>query len=204
MKRVIFIILLLFVILAGYGQFFKGGIRIGFTGSQISGDDLAGFHKFGAYTGLYANFLFPQNEKWGMQGELNFIMKGSSKFLRPSKDGDIGQQYILTMLYTETPVLIKYSPVHWLALELGPAFNFLFYSQEKDSNGEMPARQPFRIFELAGIGGISLFFKEHYGVNFRYSNSLMPVRIPAANYSSFRMKKKQFNSSLAFSFYYQF
>lgn len=207
MKKIIItsILLSFFSIFVGYGQFFKGGVRLGFTGSQISGDELSGFHKFGGYSGLYVNFAFPNNTRWKLQAELNFIMKGSSRFLRSNKDGEItGQQYILTMLYTETPVLIKFSPVPYLELELGPAFNFLFYEQENDSNGKMPSRQPFRIFELAGIAGVSVFFKEHYGINFRFSNSILPVRIPGANYSNYKMTKKQFNSTLAFSLYYQF
>jgi len=107
-------------------------------------------------------------------------------------------------LYTETPFLVKYAPAKWFELELGPSINFLFYSAEKDSNGKLPGRQPFRIFELAGVGGISFFIKEHYGVNLRYSNSILPVRVPDGEHSQYRIKRKQFNSSIAFSLYYQF
>ena len=30
----------------------RGGVRIGLTTSQISGDDLRGYHQFGGYAGL--------------------------------------------------------------------------------------------------------------------------------------------------------
>ena len=34
---------------------FYGGVRVGFTASQISGDDLTGFHKVGAHAGGFVN-----------------------------------------------------------------------------------------------------------------------------------------------------
>jgi len=204
MKRITTTLFFIFIVLICHGQAFKGGVRVGFTGSQISGDALSGFNKFGAYTGVFTNFPISKNQHWKIQAEINFIMKGSSKFLVANNENVVSNQYILTMLYTETPFLVKYAPAKWFELELGPSINFLFYSAEKDSNGKLPGRQPFRIFELAGIGGISFFIKEHYGVNLRYSNSILPVRVPDGEHSQYRIKRKQFNSSIAFSLYYQF
>jgi hypothetical protein len=204
MKKNLLIIFFSIILFSLQGQSFKGGVRLGFSSSQISGDELAGFNKFGAYTGIFTNFPISKNMQWKIQAELNFIMKGSSMFLRANADNEVPNQYILTMLYTETPFLVKYSPKPWVELELGPAINFLFYSHEKDSNGKIPARQRFRIFELAGIGGISFIVKENFGINLRYSNSLLPVRVPDGNHSQYRMRYKQFNSVLTCSLFYQF
>ena len=52
----------------------RGGVRIGLTTSQISGDNLSGYHQFGAYAGLYVSFPLTQNWKWMIQPEINFNM----------------------------------------------------------------------------------------------------------------------------------
>lgn len=185
-------------------QNFKGGLRVGFTGTQISGDKLSGFNKMGAYAGGFVNWVFPNHDKWALQAEINFIMKGSSKFLVADKDNNIGDKYVLTLYYTETPILAKYRIIKGLEVEFGHSINFLIYGVEKDANGKIPARQPFRLCELSAIGGISYLFKEHYGLNLRYSNSILPVRVNDGNHSNYRLDRKQFNSAIAFSFFYQF
>lgn len=204
MKKTLLLLTLLFSLHLVEGQVFKGGVRLGFTGSQISGDDLSGFNKMGAYAGGFVNFPIAKNDKWFMQLELNFMMKGSSRFLFADKEGNIPQKYVLTMLYTETPLLVKFRPARWFEAELGPAIGFLCHSSEKDANGVMPARQGFRIFELSGVVGISFIIKEHFGLNLRWSSSLIPVRVPDGKHSQYRISKKQYNDALAFSLYYQF
>ena len=59
---------------------FYGGVRVGFTASQISGDDLAGFHKVGAAAGLFINHTIIPSGKLKMQLELDFMMKGSHSY----------------------------------------------------------------------------------------------------------------------------
>ena len=204
MKKIILIILLFTCITGVIAQNFKGGLRVGFTGTQISGDKLSGFNKMGAYAGGFVNWPFPNHGKWALQMEINFIMKGTSKFLIADKENYIGDKYVLTMCYTETPILAKYRLIKGLEVEFGPSINFLFYAVEKDANGKMPARQPFRLCELSVIGGMTYLFKEHYGLNLRYSNSILPVRVNDGNHSDYRLDRKQFNSAIAFSFFYHF
>ncbi len=204
MKRNILILIFCLLSVSVVAQNFKGGLRVGFTGTQISGDDLSGFNKMGAYAGGFVNWRFPNQPKWAVQMEINFIMKGSSKFLIADKDGNIGDKYVLTMCYTETPFLAKFNIIKGLEIELGPSINFLVYAVEKDANGIIPGRQQFRLGELSAIGGITYLFKEHYGINLRYSQSIIPVRVNDGYHGDYRMNKKQFNSAIAFSLFYQF
>lgn len=185
-------------------QNFKGGLRAGFTATQISGDDLSGFHKMGAYAGGYVQWRFVQNEHWALQPEINFVMKGSSTFLKADKNGNIGNKYVLTLYYAEVPVLVKYQIINGLEVELGPTFGVLFAETEKDANGKMPARMPFRRFELCAMGGVSYLIKEHYGISLRYAQTLLPVRVVDGEHSAYRIEKKQFSSEIAFSVFYQF
>ena len=185
-------------------QNFRGGLRVGLTTTQMSGDELGGFHKLGAYAGGFVNWRFVQNEHWAIQLEINFVMKGSSAFLKADKNGNIGQKYVLTLYYMEVPFLAKYRIVKGLEVEFGPVFSVLLHGVEKDANGVMPGRMPFRFYEIALMGGVSYLFKEHYGLSLRYVNSIVPVRVNDGNHSMRYLTKKQFSSELAFSFFYQF
>lgn len=181
---------------------FKGGVRAGFTATQISGDDLTGFHKLGAYAGAFVNYPLSDNLKWKIQPELDFVMKGSHTFYSSGNNASISQKYALNIGYCEVPLLVKWQPVNNFEIEFGPAFGVLLYQRETNSNGVMRYRPNFRQFEFSAMGGVSYLLKEHYGISLRYSNSIIPVRIPT--WAVNRRIKKQFNSVLAISFYYQF
>ena len=186
-------------------QHFCGGVRAGISMSQISGDDLSGFHKLGAYAGGYVQWRFIQSERWALQPELNFNMKGSSSYLKADKNGNlVGQKYVLSLYYLEVPLLVKFRPFKGMDIELGPSFGVLFAETERDANGIMPARMPFRYLELSGLAGVSYLIKEHYGISFRYAHSLIPVRVHDGHHSYYRLDRKQYNSTLLLSFFYQF
>ena len=182
---------------------FKGGVRAGITATQISGDDLSGFNKLGGYAGVYVSFPIHQNGKWFIQTELNFMMKGSAIFTRGVDDPNIGRRYNLTLFYTETPFIVKYKMYKGLEFELGPTFNFLFAYREMGDEGSLKNIRPkFSIFELSILAGVNYLFKEHWGVSFRYTNSLLPVRKP--NWIVNKKFRLQYNTALALSLYYQF
>ncbi|MDL2297348.1 PorT family protein [Bacteroidales bacterium OttesenSCG-928-B11] len=203
MKKIIILcaILLACSHLFSQGSGIRGGVRAGATTSQISGDDLSGFHKLGAYAGVFANIPFP-NERWKFQMELNFIMKGSSRFVKASDDPNAVQKYVLNLFYIELPLLIKYNAFRNFDIELGPTINFLMGSREVDLGGQIMGRPPFRFFEFCILGGVSYSFNEHWSINLRYTNSIIPVRIP--DWAYYRSVKKQFNSAFALSGVFQF
>ncbi len=179
----------------------RGGARIGLTTSQISGDDLTGFHQFGAYAGLYVTFPLTQNWKWMIQPEINFNMKGSHTYF--PKGLQEGQQtYSLSLYYIEIPLMFRWNCYKGLILELGPSFNINVFHQEK-FDGEVDTHvEPFRWYEVAVTAGVNYLFKDHYGIFFRFTSSIVPVRIPYSVNN--RLIKKQFNDALMIGFYYQF
>jgi hypothetical protein len=203
-KRVLLALLIVVLAIGGQAQNFRGGLRAGFTATQMSGDELSGFHKLGAYAGGFVNWRFVQNDHWAIQPEINFVMKGSSTFLRPDKNGNIGNKYVLTLYYIEVPALVKYRIIKGLEVEFGPTFGVLFAATEKDANGKMPGRMPFRRFELCGMAGVSYTFKEHYGISLRFVQTAIPVRVNDGYHSQQYLTKKQFSTEIAFSLFYQF
>ena len=179
----------------------RGGVRIGLTTSQISGDNLSGFHQFGGYAGLYVTFPLTQNWKWMIQPELNFNMKGSHTYFPKGLQAGV-QTYSLSLYYLEVPLLIRWNCYKGLILELGPSFNVKVFHQEKFDGDADPHVQPFRWYEVAATAGVNYLFKEHYGIFFRFTSSIVPVRVP--NNVTNHLIKKQFNDAMMLGFYYQF
>ncbi|MDR2979193.1 MAG: PorT family protein [Bacteroidales bacterium] len=180
----------------------KGGVRAGGTASQISGDDLSGFHKLGGYAGVFANIPLSQNENWKFQMELNFIMKGSNMYVSGLNNPNIGRKYTLNLFYLEVPFLFKFMPFRNFDIELGPTFNILFGYRESNEAGKIVGRPAFKFYEFSILGGISYTIKEKWGISLRYSNSIIPVRKPTWVYD--RRVNNQFNSTFALSATYQF
>lgn len=179
----------------------KGGVRVGLATSQISGDDLEGFHQFGVYAGGYALFPLSQNWKWMVQPELNFNMKGSHTYYPKGMDA-YSQTYSLRLCYLEVPVMFKWDCYKGIIIEAGPQFGVNVYHREK-INGDVDEHvQAFRWWEFSYVVGLSYILKEHYGFYFRYTGSFIPVRVPDNVYN--RLQNKQFNSVMMFGFYYQF
>lgn len=190
---------------------FRGGIRIGFTGSQITKDGFPfqGYNKFGAFGGVFVNVPVSKNGKWRLQPELNFIMKGckhSPKFDSSGYIvGTIQDLYVLELMYGEIPLLVKWNIIKGLELEVGPSFGVLFKNMDVEKvNGFINKGAPaFFRFEFAGVIGISYRFHNHWGVSIRYENSLLPVRRPRAVHWLY-VTSGQYNETFCFSVYYQF
>ena len=149
MKRFIpfFLLIIGFLTLNAQNEsLFKGGVRAGCSITQISGDDLSGFHKLGAYAGLFANVTIDRNQDWKFQMELNFIMKGSKTYTPPKSEFP---QFIykLNLYYIEVPLLFKYVGLSNLEFEFGPAINILFSYKETENNYPIIGRLKFSILK---------------------------------------------------------
>ncbi|MCR4966068.1 MAG: PorT family protein [Bacteroidales bacterium] len=208
-KTILFLCLLTLsvsMLQAQKGQF-KGGIRAGLTTSQISGDDLTGFHKVGATAGLFANVDLTDNDNLKLQMGLDFTMKGSHT--HTPKNQVAYDYYVLNLGYLEIPVLLQWRFAHitirglhdfWF--EFGPMFGVNLYAKERNASGPILFRPEFRRLELSACAGLSYMFNEHHALNFRFSNTIIPVRIP--DWAVNRRIRKQFNTVLAICYMYQF
>lgn len=215
MKKLIVCLAIFAVVLSAVAQEkpevsrFYGGVRVGFTASQISGDDLSGFHQLGASAGLFVNHAIVSSGKLKLQLELDFTMKGSHSYTPPKQQYET-EFYSLRLGYVEMPLLLEWAVGKWtmwgkpfqFELEVGPAFGVVVLQKEWEGTGLIVGRPPFRRFEFSGMAGLSIKIADHHSVNLRYSNSLLPVRIPTWVYG--RVIKKQFNSLIITSYCYQF
>lgn len=200
MKKSIFIALI-FILTAftiqAQGRF-KAGLKAGISTSQVHGDTYEGFHKFGFDGGATLNAKI--NEKWKAQFEILFIQKGS-KFIGDANKGD-ARFYLMHLNYIEVPILLQYEHKKFV-LEIGPGIGYLINSIEQDQYGDIINAIPFYSTEVSGSIGINYQIYKNLGINWRFTNSITPIRNFASGASTVG-NPGQRNNVLAFTLTYTF
>ncbi|MFY8078105.1 MAG: outer membrane beta-barrel protein [Flavobacteriales bacterium] len=157
-------------------QAFKAGISFGMTTSQISGDGLGGWDKFGMTGGAFVSA--PLSSKNGFRIGLNYADKGS----RTKRDTLNFNTFAYRLRYIEVPV--QYS------FQNGP-FTFLtgvYYGrlikQDILANAltydVIPA---FRNYDVGITFGATLQMGDHFFIEGRFSSSMIPTR-PSPNFAN--------------------
>jgi hypothetical protein len=182
---------------------FHGGGYVGMSTSQLSGDNSAGFNRIGLYAGTFVNVHVSPRSL--LQLELSYIMKGSRDVSKT-----MGLIYASNLQYFEAPLLYKFSfngiasgnkifgaIFRHLELETGPAIGWLIKSDsvERDSYRKYndPNMQPWSKIDLSVMAGLNIKIVEHFKVNVRFSQSVLPVRRPKSGIH-YRLNYGQYNS----------
>jgi len=188
-------------------QNFAGGIILGLSTSQVSGDDLGGFNKAGLLAGFFANKSL--SPLLSFQMEMTYIQKGSnnpnmnnSEHLQDYEKPDISSSYI------EIPLLLKYHQSAVLKIEGGIQFANLIKAYYNDTYGEISTTtiDPFIDYDIGLLIGMDYKFSANLSLNTRISNSILPIGEEDYNhpttYNSTR--KGKYNSVLSFAIHYNF
>ncbi len=91
-----------------YSQSFIGGLTGGFTTSQVDGDEHSGFHRIGAYGGMFVT-RFDNNNPFAHTIELAFSQKGAASS---------NHSFKTTIGYVDVNYTLQVRPHYWL-----PAFS---------------------------------------------------------------------------------
>jgi len=161
------IILLLMVFLYSSvlkAQEFKGGILLGFCASQMDGDKLKGFNKFGPTAGIFVNRKF--TEKWGGQFEIRYNQKGAANVKAE-------ETYKVRLNYVEIPFLASYNFTKYLKCELGLVPSILISSKALIVTYDTYPKM--QTFDLPIAFGLNYSLTKKIDVNIRYSYSTFPV-----------------------------
>jgi len=198
MRKNIIFIFFLFIIPFAYSQNFKSGILAGISPSQVAGDGFAGFNKWGITGGMFVKYDF--TEKYAAQFEMNFIQKGAKKTARPDEGDNV--YYDLRLNYIEVPILLKYK---WkkFVFETGISAGILINYKEDDGVSPLNSLPPFLKYDIGALIGIDYYFSDKFSINWRASNSFLPIR----NYSknpTFIYQYAQLNTVVCFTLRYQF
>ena len=177
-------------------QDFGGGIILGLSTSQVSGDYLGGFNKAGLLVGGFVDLEFSNTLKGQM--EMTFIQKGSNNpKMNENSITDI------SLSYFEVPLLLKYQQSSMIDIEVGIETAFLISASDNDIYGQISTKKT-REFNTTDIGifiGIDYSISPQLILNSRISNSILPIRTHASG-ATFQLNKGQYNSVLRFALHY--
>ncbi|MBT3621641.1 MAG: PorT family protein [Flavobacteriales bacterium] len=193
-----------FLALSSQAQNFGGGVILGFSTSQVGGDNLAGFNKAGLLIGAYGNKSI--SELLSFQMEMTFIQKGSNN---PKMNDAEHSNYLkedISCSYIEVPLLLQYHQSNKLKIEGGVQLAYLINGYYNDIDGEIPTYSvnPFIKYDFGLLLGIDYKYSENISLNTRLSNSILPIGAEdydgVNSYNSSR--KGKYNSVLSFAIHY--
>jgi len=186
-----------FLTISIQAQNFGGGVILGLSTSQVSGDKLGGFNKAGLLVGAFANKSL--SEILSIQMEMTYIQKGS----RNPNNTDL-HEYDLN--YLEIPFFLKYQTKYQLKIEGGFLTGILINQTERYSDGiELinMSNGNFNKFDF-GVGlGIDYSLTDKLTLNSRISNTLFFSPTREYSIQTF-INRGNYNSVLSFAIHYNF
>lgn len=189
------ILVLLFSI--SFSQDFNGGPILGFVATQVDGDSLGGYNRFGPALGVFIQREF--SDKLDFKAELKYVQKGSKT------KGDIKENddYLeIRLQYIELPLLLHYKYRNKIGLETGLALGYLFKAEEDHSAlGFEDARSFYSNTETSILAGIQYQFTEQLSVNARMNYSIFRVSKITSGGRLWTNRGK-YNNVLSFTIYY--
>lgn len=198
-RKFTFLLLLCLASLAN-AQNFKSGIIAGISTSQVSGDNLGGFHKAGIVCGSFVTTKIGDSS--AVEMEILYVQKGSQQAQDLAKGKAF---YQIKLNYAEVPLLYKFR-IRKFTYEVGASIGFLIHSKVSDMYGEFPPKnpesRPFKKTETSIFAGINYKIYNHFSVNWRFTNSVLPVRNHVAG--SYKLNLGQYNTAMYFALRYDF
>lgn len=196
LKKFTTLLLCGFIAVSIHAQNFGGGLILGLSTSQVSGDHLGGFNKAGLLVGGFIDLQLSKTLKGQM--EMTFIQKGSNNpNMNENSYSDISLSYV------EIPLLIKYQQSRTIAIEGGVETALLISASDNDIYGQISANssRKFNRTDISVFIGIDYFINQRLILNSRISNSILPIRAHASN-TTFQFNKGQYNSVMSFALHY--
>ncbi len=153
--------------------FIRAAIIAGMNVSQVDGDGIAGFRKFGANGGGAAYINLPKS--FMASFEILYSMRGAKSSNNETfRDG---RKLRLDLDYIEVPFMVHYNDRDRAIFGLGLVWNTLVRS--KVDPAILSDDVVFRRASLDFVGGVTFLIKKRYGINLRYTYSLTPAGIAA-------------------------
>lgn len=149
--------------------FVRAAIIAGMNVSQVDGDGIAGFRKFGANGGAaaYVNIHKGFNASFEILYSMRGAKSSGNETIRDNR------KLILNLDYIEVPLMVHYNDRDKAIFGLGVSWNTLVRSNISPEN--LSEDVIFKRTSLDFVGGVTFLIKKRYGINLRYSYSLIPA-----------------------------
>lgn len=157
-------------------QAFKAGVSLGMTTSQISGDGLGGWDKFGVTGGAFVSA--PLSSKNGFRIGLNYADKGS----RTKRDTLNFNTFAYRLRYIELPVQYSFQNGPFTFLS-GLYYGRLMKQDILANSLTYEVIPAFRNYDVGITLGTTLQMGDHLFIEGRFSSSIIPTR-PSPNFAN--------------------
>ncbi len=207
MKKSLFIVLIL--ITSFYfnvcAQVFKAQIIAGTNISQVDGDEVYGYKRWGGNAGLGVIFPISKNKKWMISTELLYSQKGSQQSKTAVDTFETGWKYRLFLDYLEVPVMIhledKETWTFGLGLSWARMINVKEYMNGDRVQSTTITNNPYKRDDFNILVDVRFRIWQQLKFNFRYAYSLVPIRENVV-YQKVDKIRNQYNNLLTFRLIY--
>ncbi len=185
-------------------QNFNGGLIIGVSSSQVSGDDLGGFHKAGLLIGSFVNRNITTITK--LQMEIIYIQKGSKNPNINNIENENYNKPYISLSYIEVPILLNFLQSNNIQIETGIITGKIITGYYNDSYGKINnTNSLFSNYDLGALLGINYIITNKISLNSRISNSILPIGAEDNNLSNVynSSRKGKYNSVISFTLNYK-
>ena len=208
MKTILKIVLpALFILtftLKSEAQIIRGGIITGLNATQVDGDEVFGYHKFGWNVGATA--IVPIAKKsWFVTLETIYNQKGAYQHPIYSDSAKSGA-YKLNLNYVEVPVLLLFEDKGKLTFGAGASWGRLIKVEEFENNHKTPTNLdgPYSRDDIDVLLDMRFNIYQRLKFNFRYSYSMVKIRTRTFDNGVSTWDRKQYNNMLSFRLLYIF
>lgn len=196
MKLILSLVLSFFLFFLGLSQEEKEySVEFGLTASTLSGTQ-SSINKLGLTAGV--NYTWFSNPLFGGELGLKFIQKGA--FNPPDRDNGDNRFYKLTENYIQVPVLAMFHR-KGISYMLGLSAGYLLSFKEENESGVFPTSEPFRKYEISGVGGVKINLTDQLKFKAELNQSLIPVKLYPSG--GVWWNRGHYNTSLILSLIYK-
>lgn len=157
-------------------QNIMGAVIAGFNTTQVDGDEVYGYHKFGFNVGVAA--IIPLSEKFSISIETLYNQKGS--YQKPRFLGPETGEYKLVINYADIPVLIHYEDKETLTFGTGFSYGRLTSNFKEMEHGVKldwtKTTFPYDKDDINWLFDFRFRMRHKLWFNFRYAYSIDKIR----------------------------
>lgn len=191
-KKLLLPVLVCLLVNLAHAQSFNLGIKGGLNFSENHGNGMSGSFKSGFDIGGYASIGFG---KWSIQPELYYSKRnptaGDDFLTYYNIDGDTRYDKKANLSYISLPVYAHYAIKKWLAVGVGPQFNYIAFD---DEDYRKDYKDAFKNIDIGVAGTVEITLDK---VTFyaRYYNGLTNINDIDNRYS---WKSRQIGVGIAY------
>lgn len=204
-SQILILAVLLFAFHSAFPQKFRGGVTLGLNVTQVDGDEIYGFRKYGFHGGAIGTI--PLRKNFLISLETLYSQKGANQRARTA----YYRQYRVELDYVEVPVLVQYNDRDMFTVGAGIAYGRLVGVKEWEKGvrtsttlfGENAAYDRADYLVLVDV---KFRIIQRLSMNVRYQYSINKIRVAkfTDDYQMREWERNQYNNLVTFRLAYMF